>query len=290
MKDKMGYYPGCSLLSTAAEYDLSLRAVFAALGQELTEIPDWNCCGATAGHSTSESLADALVLRNLAQAEKAGFQEVVVPCAECYNLFKVTDYKMKNINKSTTETNTQILNITGNAYHGGLEVVHPLQLLSQPHWLSLIEKAVVKPLTGMKVATYYGCLLTRPPQVAFDDVNYPLSMDTILTAAGAEVRKWSYKTDCCGASLALPRTETVEKFVGHLTAMARRAGAEALAVACPLCQANLDTRQKENRGAAMPIFYFSELMGLSFGQPAARQWLKKHIVDPLPLVTRLELL
>lgn len=290
MNDKMGYFPGCSLLSTAAEYDRSLRAVFAALGRELTEIPDWNCCGATAGHATSDYLADALVLRNLVQAENAGFREIVVPCAECYNLFKTTHNKNREATEGTMEANAQIRLIVGNSYDGGLSVVHPLQLLSEPSWLSRISNLAVKPLAGLKVATYYGCLLTRPPEVAFDDVNYPLSMDTILTTVGAEVRKWSYKTDCCGASLALPRPQTVEKFVTHLTAMARRAGAEAMAVACPLCQANLDTRQAASGGAAMPIFYFSELLGLSFGHPEAGRWLKKHIVDPLPLVTRLGLL
>jgi len=290
MNKKLGYFPGCSLQSTAAEYDLSLRTVFAALQQDLTELPDWNCCGATAGHATDAYLADALVLRNLALAESAGIDEVIVPCAECYNLFKTTDTKVRDSVEETLNVNAEIKSFIKDSYSGKVAVVHPLQRLSRPEWLADIEKLAVRPLTGLKVVTYYGCLLTRPASVAFDHADYPLSMDKILTCIGVEVRKWSYKTDCCGASLSLPRPATVEKFVSHLAAMARRAGAEALAVACPLCHANMDTRQSKKLGPLMPVFYFTELMGMSFNHPEARQWLARHIIDPLPLLAGLGLL
>jgi heterodisulfide reductase subunit B len=287
---RLGYYPGCSLQSTAAEYDRSLKAVFAALAQELTELPDWNCCGATAGHSTSAYLAAGLLLRNLALAEKNGIGKLAVPCAACYNLLKTADLNIREAAEETMQVNAEMQQLSGYSYSGTVQVMHPLQMLSQPASLARIEELVVRPLSGLKVAAYYGCLLTRPASIAFDDIHEPVSMDRILASLGAEVRKWSYKTDCCGASLSLPRPETVEKLVTHLAAMASRAGADALAVACPLCQANFDTRQSAVRGRRLPAFYFTELMGIAFGHPEARQWLAKHIIDPRPLLTTLQLL
>jgi heterodisulfide reductase subunit B len=289
MKRKLGYYPGCGLQSTAAEFDHSLRAVFGVLGMELTEVPDWSCCGASSGHSLNAHLADALVLRNLILAEDAGLKELIVPCAACYNLLKGVDVKVREGREGILKANAQMKSVQGKSYNQSVEVLHPLQPLSQPELLAALEKSVVKPLSRLKIATYYGCLLTRPSYVAFDHTEYPVAMDKVLASTGDEVRKWSYKTDCCGASLALPRADVVEKFTLHFVAQARRAGAEAIAVACPVCQANLDTRQS-SVADPMPIFYFSELIGLSQGHPDVKKWAAKHIVDPIPLLKRLNLL
>lgn len=289
MKQNFGYYPGCSLQSTAAEFDRSLRAVFAALDVGLSEVPDWNCCGASSGHSTNAQLADSLVLRNLINAEDAGLKEMVVPCAACYNLLKGVDVKVREGREGTLKVNNQLKSTVGKTYGGAVEVLHPLQPLSRPDVLAQIEKRVVKRLDKLKVAPYYGCLLTRPSYVSFDHNEYPVAMDKILACTGAEVRKWSYKTDCCGAGLSLPHAEVVEKLTARFVAMARRAGAEAIAVACPLCQANLDTRQTLVADP-MPIFYFTEIVGLSFGHPDVKKWSAKHIVDPAPLLKRLNLL
>jgi heterodisulfide reductase subunit B len=261
--------------------------VFGALGLELAELADWNCCGATAAHSSDGQLADALVLRNLSLAEAAGVEDLVVPCAECYNLLKHADVKVRQHEPEIMAVNGSLPG--GGGYTGTVNVTHPLQLLARPDLLAALRQEVVRPLTGLKAVTYYGCLLTRPQAVAFDRVGYPLTMDTVLAAVGAEVPKWSYKTDCCGASLSMPRPATVAKFVAHLVAMARRAGAQAISVACPLCHANLDTRQPPD-SEAMPIFYFSELIGISLAHPDSRQWLARHLVDPLPLLVRHNLL
>lgn len=288
MKQTIGYYPGCSLQSTAAEFDRSLRAVFQALHIEISEVPDWNCCGASSGHSTNAKLADALVLRNLINAEDAGLNQMVVPCAACYNLLKGVDVKVREGREGTLAVNSRLKSTIGKSYGGTVEVMHPLQPLSRPEVLAEIEKQSVKRLDSLKVAPYYGCLLTRPGYVSFDHNEYPVAMDKVLASTGAEVRKWSYKTDCCGASLSLPRAETVEKITANFVAMARRAGAEAIAVACPLCQANLDTRQNLVE-EPMPILYFTEIIGLSLGHPDAKKWAAKHIVDPAPLLKRLNL-
>jgi len=271
MNKKMGYYPGCTLKSTAYEYDQSVRAVYTALDIGLEEVPDWSCCGASSAHATNASLADSLVSRNLVLAETAGFNEMVVPCAACYNLFKRASLK------------------TRQGHDREVKVVHPLEWLSQPKILAELSECVVKPLTGLKVVTYYGCLLTRPSSIAFDNTEYPVSMDKILQTVGVEVKKWSYKVDCCGASLTLARPEVVAKIIANFVKVAVRAGAEAIVTACPLCQSNLDMRQG-NVPNKMPIFYFSELIGVSFGDPAAGKWLARHIESPVPLLERLNLL
>lgn len=289
MKQTMGYYPGCSLQSTAYEYDQSIRAVYTALDINLAEIPDWNCCGASSAHSTNMQLADSLILRNLMLAETAGFKELIVPCAACYNLFKTVNIKVQQGDKAVSLPSRIVEQAGVGVYRGTVEVEHPLQSLSREKMLEQICRTVVKPLRDLKVVTYYGCLLTRPKAVAFDDIEYPITMDHILTSCGAEVQKWSYKVDCCGASLALSRPVVVGKFTERFKVLAKQAGAEAIVTACPLCLSNLDTCQNTET-LQMPIFYFSELIGLSFGHTQVEKWLAKHIVNPAPLLTGLNLL
>jgi heterodisulfide reductase subunit B len=288
MKLTMGYYPGCSL-QTGSEYDGSLRDVCTALDIDLAEVPDWNCCGASSGHSTNGYLADALVLRNLINGEKAKLSKVMAPCAACYNLLKGVDRKIRKGSEETAKVNEDLKQVTGDSYQGTIDILHPLEPMSQPACLAAIAKKVVNPLTKLKVVTYYGCLLTRPSYVSFDHNEYPVTMDKVLESTGVTVAKWSYKTDCCGASLSLSRPEVVEKFSNHFVAMARRAGADAIITACPLCQTNLDTRQSANDNP-MPIFYFTELIGLSLGLPNVKKWMAKHIIDPVPLLRSLKLL
>jgi len=276
---KLTYYPGCSLQSTATEYDASTRAVFEHLGIELTELDDWNCCGATPAHATSQYLSVALPMRNLIQAEKAG-NDVMAPCAACYNIMKAADYQIRQNAPDVAKVNEDLVAIMGSKYTAGIEIRHPLEILSSQEWLRKIKEKVVRPLAGLKVVTYYGCLLTRPKEkVAFDNPEQPVTMDKLLTALQVEVRRWSYKTDCCGGSVALSQTGSVETLVAKLISEAQRAGADAIVSACPLCQLTLDTRQDKVE-RKMPVFYFTELMGLAFGVATAQKWLQSHIIDP----------
>ena len=286
---KLGYYPGCSLHSNAAEYNMSTEAVFKALGMELAELPEWNCCGATPGHSTDTFLAMALPLRNLVIAEAEQQKELVLPCAACYNLVKAADHYVREGTAEAKDANAELKKIMGSSYSGNVTVTHPLEILTKKETLEQIGSRVKKPLTGLKVVTYYGCLLTRPAYVSFDDVEQPQAMDNLLRKAGAEVRKWSYKTDCCGGSVTLPRTDLVVDITTNLITAAQRAGADAIVSACPLCQVTLDTRQNEVKNP-IPVFYFTELLGVSFGNTDAKKWLKRHIIDPIPLLTSLHLL
>jgi len=274
---KFSYYPGCSLDSTAKEYDLSVHAVCRELGIELKELPDWNCCGASSGHCTNLKLSLALPGRNLALAEKEGM-DLAVSCPACFLRLKKVDYDFRH-----NETLRQdILRIMNMPYEGKQKTRHLLEIIYHDVGLAAIKEKTLKPLKGLKAVSYYGCLLVRPPRVTeFGEHENPVMMDEILGEIGAEPLDWSGKIDCCGGSLALTRTDIVYKLVEDLMVGARKAGANCIVTACPLCQANLDTRQQGGKGVAVPVFYFSELLGLAFGLPGVRTWLKKHVISPL---------
>ncbi len=270
---ELSYFPGCSLHSTASEYDDSTRAVCQQLGIELRELEDWNCCGSTSAHSVNAKLARLLPTRNLEIAAEAGL-DLMVPCAACYGRSKAAEVAQKEGNGSAS---------------GQIEINHILDVLVQEEVLGELGKKVSRPLAGLRAVCYYGCLTTRPPQVTGAvDYESPESMDRLLEMAGAEVRPWSFKTDCCGASLTLTRSDVVVRLVDRLLTMAAEAEAECIVVACSMCHANLDARQKEaaaqfGRSYEMPVFYISELLGLAMGLDTGRWW-KRHLIDPLELL------
>ncbi len=282
---KYAYYPGCSLEATAREYDLSVRAVCEHLGIELAEIPDWNCCGASSGHSTDRRLACNLAGRNLALAEGMGM-DIAVACPACYIRLRKAQNEMKQDEKQRDE----LTNLTGLSYNAQYSTRHLLDIICNEIGLESLKDKVVKPLHGLKLAAYYGCYLVRPPEiVAFDDPENPQCLDALLDTLGAEVRDWSGKVDCCGGSLSLSKREMAKRMVGELVDMARRSGAEAMVAACPLCHANLEMRQSDADGNKMPIFYFTELIGLALGIAEARSWLKRHLISPSGLLASLGL-
>ncbi len=265
---QVSYYPGCSLHGTAAEYEASTQAVSRLIGVELLELPDWNCCGASSAHSTNESLAHDLAARNLVIAEREG-KDVVVPCAACYSRLKAAESQDRK---------------------GEIAILSLLEFLASRDQMEKIKRLKTRSLAGLKVVCYYGCLLVRPPRVT-RAANYenPQEMDRLMTALGAEAIPWSYKTDCCGASLVLTRTDIVRRLIQKILDGAQRAGAEAVVVACPLCQANLDTRQEEisrevGKEYALPVLYLTELIGLALGHGDTGKWWKKHFVDPRKLL------
>jgi heterodisulfide reductase subunit B len=276
---KVSYYPGCSLHSTGLEYGKSTQEVCEILDIELTELSDWNCCGASSAHCTDEALAIELATRNLVTAEDAGL-DLVIPCAACFQRFKVAEKHIREGKKPIINTR----------YQGKVPIKHLLDFLIEEENIKAIKEKVTKPLKGLKAVCYYGCLITRPPKVT-DAKNYenPQAMDELLSLLGAEVHPWSYKTDCCGGSLMLSRPDIVAELSGKLIQKAEEAGADCVATACPLCQANLDTKQpviSKNLGREVrfPVFYFTELLALALGSGEVDQWLKRHIVDPRELL------
>ena len=281
---KVSYYPGCSLHGTAKEYDQSVRSVSHALGIELEEIEDWSCCGATSAHSTNFKLSVALPARNLIAAEKKA-QDVMIPCAACFNRFKTAEHHLSQ----DPELKAEIEEIVGGRYQGSAAIRNPIDIIVRDIGLEALAAKVVKRLAGLKPVSYYGCLLLRPPDVCrFDDAENPVLLDRILAVLGAEVRPWSFKTDCCGGSLTISKTEIVVRMVDKLMEMAREAGANCLVTACPVCMANLDMRSSKDAG--LPVFYFTELAALAMGQEGPEGWFRLHRTDPRPLLKGLQLL
>lgn len=272
------YYPGCSLHSTGLEYGLSTQAVFEELDIGLIELPGWNCCGASSAHAMSHTLALALPARNLALAQAAG-HDLVAPCAACFNRIKSADYAMR----SDPHARADIEAIVGFQFTGEVAVRPVMAVLYEDYGIQAIAARVKRPLHGLRVVPYYGCLLVRPPDVTgFDDPDHPYVMAELLEAVGADVKTWSHATDCCGAGLSLSRTDVVQNLVSRLAERAREAGADALVTSCPLCQVNLEMRQTSE--PKMPAFYITELIGLALGLPQADKWWSKHLIDPRPLV------
>jgi heterodisulfide reductase subunit B len=276
---KVSYYPGCSLHSTGLEYGESTEEVCQILGIELEELKDWNCCGASSAHATDERLAIELATRNLSIAEESGM-DLVIPCAACFQRFKVAEKHIAEDKKPAVDT----------PYQGKVPVKHLLDFLSEENHIQSIKGKIEKPLTGLKAVCYYGCLITRPPEIT-DAKKYdnPENMDDLLTLLGAETYSWSYKTDCCGGALMLSRADIVTELSGKLIQKAQEAGADCIVTACPLCQANLDTKQgymakKWGKKVHFPTFYFTELLGLALGSPKVDSWLKKHIIEPRDLL------
>jgi heterodisulfide reductase subunit B len=277
------YYPGCSLHSIAAEFNDSVQAVFAALDVGLHELEDWNCCGASSAHSLNRALSLALPARNLAIAQEAG-RDVVMPCAACFNRHKTADHEMRG----REDRRAFVEETVGFQFDGTVGVRPLLDAVGNAIGLERIEARVTRPLTGLKVVSYYGCLLVRPPEVTqFENPENPTLMDRLLALLGADVRPWSYATECCGGGLALTRSDVAARLVNRLVARAREAGAKAIVTSCPLCQMNLEMRQSD--GAQMPLFYFTELVGLALGLDEARSWWGKHLIDPTGLLQALGL-
>jgi heterodisulfide reductase subunit B2 len=263
---KYAFFPGCSLESTGWDFDRSTRAICRVLGIELVDIPDWVCCGSTPAHSTNASLSLALPVMNLQKAEELGLP-VLTACASCYSRLRTANHAICNDPAEMSRAER----VTAKPYSGGVEVRHLLDVLINDLGADAIRAKVRRPLTGLQVACYYGCLLTRPPGiVAFDNAEHPSSMDRILEAIGAEPVAWPFKTECCGAALSITRSGIVNRLSHKLLSMARQAGAECLAVACPLCESNLDLRQADAVKAhgpipETPVLYVTQLLGLALG-------------------------
>jgi len=277
---KYAYYPGCSLESSAGEYDRSVRAVCAHLGIELWELPDWSCCGASSGHSTNRRLAWALAGRNLALAERAGL-DIAVACPACYLQLRSTRQEVKD----NSQNREELVRLIDMPYEAGYDTRHLLDIICNDVGLEELEKRVVKPLKALQLVSYYGCYLVRPPEVVgFDDSENPQSMDKLLAALGAEVMDWPGKVSCCGGGLSLSRREIAGRLVAEISEMARRAGAQAMVTACPLCHSNLEIRQTDGKQNKLPVFYFTELIGLAMGIDGVKSWLKKHLISPFSLL------
>ncbi len=278
---KIGYYPGCSLHSTGVEYDMSTRQVCNALDIELVEIADWVCCGSSPAHQCDEVMSIALPAKNLAIAkESVDSKDLVAPCASCYSRLKIAQQKMQD-----PATKKDIEHIIDTACPDDINVYHALDLFVEKVDDSAITDRVTKPLEGVKVACYYGCLMTRPPKsTGKDNFENPLEMEELMETLGAEAVDWNLKTFCCGAAFALTNTDVVLDLTKQILEDAIASGANAIAVGCPLCHSNLDMRQQQinekfGTDLNVPVFYFTELMGIAFGIEGKKLGIDKHITE-----------
>jgi heterodisulfide reductase subunit B len=274
------YYPGCSQEGTATEYEISARAVAKALGLRLVDIEDWSCCGSTPAHTVDHLLYGALAARNLALVEKMKLGTVVTPCPSCLIAFKSALTMARD--KETLREINELINLP---FKGEIEAKSLLQIIFEDIGVNAVAEKVKKPLTGLKFAPYYGCILTRPPGLAqFDDPENPVSMDKIVVALGAEVPDFPFKTECCGAAFGLPKRDVVQALSAKVLEMAEAIEADAIVVACPLCHQNLDLRQDQvnsYRGSdtQMPILYITQVIGLALGFSPPEMGLDKHAVS-----------
>jgi heterodisulfide reductase subunit B2 len=280
---KYAFYPGCSLESTAWDYAASTRAVCAALEVSLFDVPGWSCCGSTPAHGTNDTLSVALPVLNLKKAAAVEGQ-VMTACAACYARLRTANHRVLH----DAEERSRVERVVGAPYDGSVPVYHLLDVLKNQVGLSRIRDRVVNPLKGLRVACYYGCLLSRPPRVvAFDDPENPSCMEDLVEAMGAEPVAWPYRTECCGAGLSLTHAEVVCRLSHRILSMARNAGADCVAVACPMCQTNLDLRQADAARAHGPIPptsvpYITQLLGLTFGLIPHELGLQALSLSPVP--------
>jgi heterodisulfide reductase subunit B len=301
MSHRYAFYPGCTLHSTGVEFGVSSELVCQALDLEMVEISDWNCCGASSAHSMDPTLFLALPARNLALAQEVPSSSsglsMAIPCAACYSRLAAADLALQQDGPFRARMEA----VLDFKYDGRVRPRNLLDILANDLSREALTAQVKKPLKGLKVVAYYGCLLIRPPEYTarWDDPEHPQTMDHLIELMGAEAMPWSYGVDCCGGSLTLNRSDVVVHLVDRLALAAHEAGADALVTACPMCMANVDGRQLYRGGpplprppkpgyAPLPIFYFTELMALAYGL-SLKKVLGKHLVDPRPLLGRLGL-
>ena len=283
----IGYYPGCSGAGGGIELVLSIRAISEVAGVALHEIDDWNCCGATAAHNLSHELAVALPYRTLALAEEQGLTTVLAPCAACFSRLKGTNVRLRRSDTLREE----MAQITERGYQGTVRIVNINEYMNMLLADGLGEK-LTHPLTGLKVAPYYGCLLSRGEDIVEnEDAENPGAMEAAIRAAGAEPIEWNFAAECCGAGFSMSKTEAVLDLTSQVLRDAQDCGAEIIVTGCPMCHSNLDMRQRTIRSAGlgdfrMPVLYASELLCLAAGLDPKAIGLKRHFTNAMSVADR----
>ncbi len=275
-----GYFPGCSQTGSAKEYDISLRKVIEKLGVSFDEINDWSCCGATSAHVTNHRLSTALAMRNVMLAEQQGMENIIAPCAACYNRLIMSQHEVANhtgVRKDTEE-------LLSAKFQKNIKVYNILEFFLKCGLNKIIENRK-RELSELIVACYYGCLLVRPAAITkFDDAEQPVSMEKIVESTGAHTIDWNYKVECCGAAHSIARRDIVVDLSKNIIDDARAHGANIMAVACPMCHTNLDMRQRAMRRKYpghedFPVLYITELIGLALGMDESELGIDLHYID-----------
>jgi heterodisulfide reductase subunit B len=278
--DRFSYFPGCSLATTARENQASLIDAAADLGFTLMELDDWNCCGSSSAHSIDADLADLLAMRNLSLAPAD--RPLLVACPSCHLRLMQAQLKLK----ADPESRRRYQQRFGCEPNADLHIMHIFELLDKVDW-RLVQKDGRRPLGGLIVAPYYGCMLSRPPSMRRMK-NYHGLMERILERMGAKPASWSYGSRCCGTFLSVVRPDVVTTMVREITADARRVQAHCIVTACAMCHMNLEIRSIP--GDPLPIFHFSELLALAMGRGGTDEYFERHLIDPRPMLKELNLM
>jgi len=277
------YYPGCSLMSSARELGESLFQMARLVGSWVEELKDWNCCGASPAHSVNQDYATLLAGRNLILAEKQGIEELYVTCPSCYVRLRTAENALRH----QPEKNDILEEVLGKKYNGSVRLRFFLEVAIDSR-AKIFKDHIVKPLKGLKPVLYFGCLLTRPEWITgFDVLPYEAQLRAFVEALGVETKQWGYAKHCCGAHLAVTKPELSDMQVNKIRTHAKRSGANCIISFCPLCQVNLELRGSKD--TEIPVFYISELIGVACRLPNWKSWLKKHLVNPLPLLEKNDL-
>ncbi|HUU77403.1 MAG TPA: CoB--CoM heterodisulfide reductase iron-sulfur subunit B family protein [candidate division Zixibacteria bacterium] len=294
MTEKIAYYPGCTAKSYAKYMDSTSRDVMKEFGIDLVELTRWTCCGTFYGLADDNLYSQLAPIRNMIRTREDGFTDLVTTCSMCYNtlkranlLFKTDEEKAERLNAFMYEEKN---------YEEDVNVWHLLEIIRDKVDIEKITRKVVNPLKGLKVAPYYGCTLVRPEEISIDsNPEKPTILTDLIFALGAEPVEDPYMTECCGSYLTVKDKHLVadrtNKIIGSMT----RRGAEIIMVSCPLCQFNLDRRQKQARELnpslpEIPVVYFTQLMALALGMDYDKLGFKEHHVDPTIVLKKRKLL
>lgn len=285
---KISYYPGCTLKNHAKNFEDSALASLKVLGVEVEEIPKWNCCGTVYSLTNDDTIHHIAPIRNLIRVKEANNNKVMTLCAMCFNTLKRSNERVKN-NPEELDTINQIMSLEKNKYEGDVEVLHLLELQRDVIKFENITEKVTKPLKGLKIANYYGCLLLRPKEIGIDDLENPTILEDLVKSLGAEPVDFPYKTECCGAYQTVNRPDLIAERTYQIVKSALANGADILSVSCPLCAFNLDNRQKETLKEypdfqPLPVLYFTQIMALALGCDNKDLRLDLHYIDPKPIL------
>ncbi len=281
------YYPGCTLKTSAKNLESSAFAIAEALGYGMVEMKEWNCCGVVASLTSDDLMHHLAPLRNLIHADDEGNDRVITLCDMCYNTLKQTNLRVKE-NPDDLETLNDFMD-QENDYKNNVEVLHFLEFLRDEVTFSVLKKKVKKPLKGMRIMPYYGCMLLRPREVAIDDAEEPTILSDLIKALGGEVVDNPFKIECCGSYRTIDQKELTAKRAYRISNFAVERGVDAIILSCPLCRFNLDVRGKEAEAlfenyVQIPTFYYTQLIVLALGLDADICEFESHAVDPVPLL------